>query len=164
MNYLCICLISFRIKKRIYLKIFENTDVFDGVRLAVDWEDGALAIVDADDLIGDETGDVDIDIWDSGCIILFATCAAWIANVAGIGGGNGIFVDEFFSISFIGKSGIEEFDDKDDDGEGTFVFVFVFVFIFIVDGSSSIVFDATVRSRSFRTSRTVRWNNCWTYS
>lgn len=115
-----------------YLNIFENTDDFDGVRLAV------VTVGCCDVLVGD----VDIVCVDiSGCLIVLATCAALCANVAGIGGGRGIFDDEIFSFSID-----DEFDETDDDGDGILTCVC----------SSSIVFDATVRSRSFRTSRTVR--------
>jgi hypothetical protein len=98
-------------------------------------------------------------VWESGFIVWAAFCA----RVAGIGGGNGIFIGEILSVSFNTGKWIDEFEDEDDDEEGTFVFVFILIAV-VVDGSSSIEFDATARSRSFRTSRTVRWNNCWTYS
>ena len=81
-------------------------------------------------------------------LIVFATRAALCASVAGIGGGMGMFDGGLLSISFDVEQIIDEFDESDDDGEG--------ILIAGVDSSSSIVFDATVRSRSLRTSRTVR--------
>ncbi len=98
-------------------------------------------------------------MWESDFIVWAAFCA----SVAGMGGGNGIFIGEILSVSFNTGKWIDEFEDEDDDEEGTLVFVFILIAV-VVDGSSSIEFDATERSRSFRTSRTVRWNNCWTYS
>ncbi len=145
-----------------YLKIFENTEEdFDGVRLGVadvGWV-GRLVVVEVD-FTEDESGELATVVCDSGCLIVFAASAAWCTSVAGIGGGNGIFDDKVFSISFDVGNCIDEFDDKDDDGEGKIAFILIAG----VDTSSSIVLEATVRSRSFRTSRTVRWNNCWTYS
>ena len=76
------------------------------------------------------------------------------ASVAGIGGGKGIFEDECLSVSLKFEKGIEEFDEADDDDEGTLTFVLIL--IAAVGGSSSIELDAIARSRSFRTSRTVR--------
>ena len=64
-----------------------------------------------------------------------------------MGGGNGI-LDKSVDV----EKCIDEFDDEDDDGDGLVILIAAVV----VDGSSSIVFDAVARSRSFRTSRTVR--------
>ena len=50
---------------------------------------------------------------------------------------------------------MDEFDDEDDEEHGTLVVV-VLIVMAVTDGSSSIELDAIARSRSFRTSRTVR--------
>lgn len=160
------------------MKIFENTDVFEDGRLLVGAGAGdillvAVVVVDVvvavvavvakptfDAAIADKF-DVDdecIDICDSSLLSFDVFCVRFI----GIGGGKGIFNDEGnFSASLERVKWIDELDDDDDDGEVKFIIEFIGM---VADGSSSIEFDATIRSRSFRTSRTVRWNNCWTYS
>jgi hypothetical protein len=113
------------------LKIFEkNTeDDFDVGRL------GLEVVVDSEfDLLGDECNEL-IDVCESGLTNFPGFCVRF----AGIGGGKGIFDnDGCFSVSFDIVKCTDELDDDDDDG------------------SSSREFDATTRSRSFRTSRTVR--------
>lgn len=89
-----------------------------------------------------------IGICVSGGLIVFATRSALCARVAGIGGGIGMFDSGSFSGSFDVENSIEELEESEDEGEG--------IFTAGVDNSSSIVFEAIVRSRSFRTSRTVR--------
>ncbi len=111
--------------------------------------------------IVDKGNTFELDEFIDDCESGLTNFAGFCVRFGGIGGGNGIFIgDDNFSVSFANVKWIDELDDEDDDGEGKFIFEF----IGIVDGSSSIEFDATTRSRSFRTSRTVRWNNCWTYS
>jgi hypothetical protein len=96
------------------LKIFENTDVFEAVRLGVgvvDW--GILVIVDDEpDLVGIVDNKF-IDVWESGLINLLGL----LTRCIGIGGGNGIVGNENLSVSFDIEKWTDELDDDDDEGE-----------------------------------------------
>ena len=92
-----------------------------------------------------------IDVGTSG-LIVFAARAALCASVAGIGGGKGIREDKDLSVSCELENCTDELDDDDDEGDGNVRFAWATS----VDGSSSMTLEATARSRSFLTSRTVR--------
>ena len=153
---------------RIYLKIFEKTELFDGARFAgvggVSWEPWWLRAGD-EALPVDEWKTLLVEEFIDDCESNFTSLADFCVRVAGSGGGCGIVavVDVTFSASVNEvRKWMDEFDEEDEESEG--IIMFAVIGRVAADDSSSIECAATIRSRSFRTSRTVRWNKCWTYS
>jgi hypothetical protein len=158
-------------ENRSYLKNFEKTDAdFDAVRFGFDVVvgGGVLVLIGVDDNVATElrlgsepestdekNGKLEVGELVNACasgLIVFAARAALCARVAGMGGGKGIREDKDLSVSCEPEHCTDELEDDDDDGDGNVRFACATS----ADVSSSMALEATARSRSFLTSRTVR--------
>lgn len=88
------------------------------------------------------------------CESNFTSLADFCVRVAGSGGGCGIVAVTFSASVDEVRKWMDEFDEEDEEREG--IVMLALIGRVAADDSSSIECAATIRSRSFRTSRTVR--------